>query len=74
MEIKQYIFLLILLTFFLIIGPRMGRIGKQVKAAHDKGTSVDNATRVLIRRVVIIFDIMHVGVLINIILAVTKQF
>ncbi len=52
----------------------MGRIGKQVKAAHDKGTSVDNATRVLIRRVVIIFDIMHVGVLINIILAVTKQF
>ena len=72
--VKQYIFLLILLTFFLIIGPRMGRIGMQVKAAQDKGTGVDDATRMLIRRIVIIFDIMHVGVLINIILAVTKQF
>jgi len=72
--VKQYIFLLILLTFFLIIAPRMGRIGMQVKAAQDNGTGVDDATRVLIRRIVIIFDIMHVGVLINIILAVTKQF
>lgn len=72
--VKQYIFLLIMLTFFLVIGPRMGWISKQVKAAQDKGTGVDDATRVLIRRIVIIFDIMHVGVLINIILAVTKRF
>lgn len=72
--VKQYIFLLIILTFFIIIGPRMSLIGKQIKVAKEQGKGVDDATRALIRRIVIIFDIMHVGVLINIILAVTKQF
>ncbi|WP_028548480.1 DUF2269 family protein [Paenibacillus sp. UNC451MF] len=72
--VKQYILLAIILVFFLYIGPRMGRIGKQLKASLEKNEGVDEETRSLTRHNAVIFDIVHLGVLINLILGVTKFF
>lgn len=72
--LKQYLMVVILLGFFLLIGPMMGKIGQQVKSRLAEDQQVTDETRGLIRRVAILFDIMHLGVLVNLILGVAKFF
>lgn len=72
--VKQYIFILIMLVFFLFIGPRMGKAVAQVNESMSRGEGVSERTRSLLKRIVILLDIIHVGVLFNIVLAVTKFF
>jgi len=72
--VKQYIFVLILLAFFTYVGPRMGKAMAQVKESMAQGGSVTGETHALLDRIVILLDVMHVGVLINIALALTKFF
>lgn len=72
--VKQYIFLAIVLLFSLYIGPRMARLGKQLDANLAQGEAVDDEMRSLTNRLVLLFDIAHLGVLLNLILGVGKFF
>jgi len=72
--LKQYIMLGILIAFILYIGPRMAGLGKQLKANLERGEGVDDGMRSLKNRIVLFLDIMHLGVLFNLILGLTKFF
>ncbi|MBS4202153.1 hypothetical protein KHA93_21320 [Bacillus sp. FJAT-49732] len=72
--LKQYIMLIVLLGFFFYIGPRMNKIGKQLNSNLAEGKGVNDEIRSQFNHIIILFDIMHIGVLINLILALTKFF
>jgi uncharacterized membrane protein len=72
--LKQYVMVAILLGFVSYIGPTMGKIGKQVKSRLAEGKQVTDETRDLIRRVTILLDVVHLGVLLNLVLGVAKFF
>jgi len=72
--LKQYIMLGILLLLIIYIAPRMARLGKQVKANLARGEGVDDVMRSQTNRLILFLDIMHLSVLFNVILAVTKFF
>ena len=72
--LKQYIMLGILALLFIYIAPRMARLGKQLKANLEQGEGVDNVMRTQTNHLILYLDIMHLGVLFNLILGVTKFF
>ncbi|MCJ8008334.1 DUF2269 family protein [Lederbergia wuyishanensis] len=72
--LKQYIMLIALLGFFFYIGPRMGKIGKQLNRNLEVGKGLDDEMRSQFNHIIVLFDIMHIGVLINLILGLTKFF
>ncbi|MCR2821732.1 DUF2269 family protein [Lederbergia panacisoli] len=72
--VKQYIMLIALLGFFFFIGPRMGKIGKQLNSNLEEGKGLDDDMRSQLKSIMVLFDIMHIGVLINLILGLTKFF
>lgn len=72
--LKQYIMLGILLLIMFYIAPRMAGIGKQLKANLERGEGVNDVMRSQTNRVILFLDIMHLGVLFNVILGVTKFF
>jgi len=72
--LKQYIMVAILLVFIFYVGPRMGLLGKQLQVQLEQGDGINDEMRSSINRIVLLFDIMHLGVLVNVILAVTKFF
>ncbi|WP_432362563.1 DUF2269 family protein [Sporosarcina sp. UB5] len=72
--LKQYIMLGILFLIAFYIAPRMSRLGNQLKWNMEQGVGVDDRMRSQANRVIFYLDVMHIGVLVNLILGVTKFF
>jgi uncharacterized membrane protein len=72
--LKQYIMIALLITFSGYIGPEMSKIGKQLEADLQQGKTVDDGMRSKVDRLILYSDIGHIGVLLNVVLALTKFF
>ncbi|MDN4606694.1 hypothetical protein [Sporosarcina highlanderae] len=72
--LKQYIMLGIIILLATIIAPGMKRLKKRLKENIERGGGVDDLMRSQTNRLIVYLDIMHVGVLVNLILGVTKFF
>ena len=72
--LKQYIMVAILLVFIFYVGPQMGLLGKQLQVQMEQKDGINDEMRSSINRIVLLFDIMHLGLLVNVILGVTKFF
>ncbi len=72
--LKQYIMVAILLVFIFYVAPQMGLLGKQLQVQMEQKDGINDEMRSSINRIVLLFDIMHLGVLVNVILGVTKFF
>jgi len=70
--LKQVIASIMLVFFVAYIAPRMKRFKQGVLPALEKKSLLDNKTRTYLVKFYTGFDIVHVGILVNIILAVVK--
>ena len=72
--LKQYIMLGIIVLLASNIAPKMARLGKQLKENMERGEGVEDIMRAQTNRLIVYLDIMHLGVLVNLVLGITKFF
>ncbi|WP_219640464.1 DUF2269 family protein [Cohnella sp. CFH 77786] len=69
---KQVIMSLIILGFVFVQGPRNGKLSKQIEQDRQSGGIMSETTRQAFNRLYVGFDLIHIGVVINVLLAVWK--
>ncbi|MBO9610257.1 MAG: DUF2269 family protein [Paenibacillaceae bacterium] len=72
--IKQSVMAVIILLFNLYIGPRNKKLAALVEQDRSNGGTLSDSARQAFNRAYIGFDIIHAGVILNMILAVWKPF
>ncbi|MCM3626769.1 hypothetical protein M3194_05275 [Paenibacillus glycanilyticus] len=74
LSLKVYIMIVIMVFGYAFINPLLNKVTEQIKLAIEHDQIVKDETRAGVRRIGVLLDIAHLGVIVNLILGVTKFF
>ncbi|MZQ83265.1 hypothetical protein GQF01_14210 [Paenibacillus sp. 5J-6] len=74
LSLKVYIMIALMVFGFGFINPLLNKVTAHIKLAIEKDQKVTDETRAAVRRIGVLLDIAHFGVIVNVILGVTKFF
>jgi uncharacterized membrane protein SirB2 len=74
LSLKVYIMIAIMAFGFAFINPLLNKVTSHIKLAIENDQIVTEETRAAVRRIGVLLDIAHLGVIVNLILGVTKFF